>query len=126
MQKVWLAIIPGLMMLLGGIAVISMNRGPANAGQSEYFGMWRSVDGSGERAQLVNNDKGYSLSVRDAAGNTLMSCSNGSLKNGGLLFTEASSNDSDTGYVTVKQSNNQITIEGYGPAPKVFVSDLSQ
>ncbi|MCX6344383.1 MAG: hypothetical protein NT018_04830 [Armatimonadetes bacterium] len=126
MQKVWLAIIPGLMTLLGGIAIISMIRGPANAGQSAYVGMWRSVDGSGERAQLVKTDKDYSLSVRDAAGNTMFSCSGGCSRNGGLLFTEASSSDGDTGYITVRQSNNRITIEGCGPVPKVFVSELSQ
>lgn len=124
MFKIWSIIILAVTMLFAGIAVMSLDSRPATPEQLAYTGTWYCTDGSGERVHIVYGDKSYTVRIVGGGGNTLIACASGRLQNGNLIFRNT---DADPfgdaqpwAYVSVQYANEQLTVDGYSAAPRVF------
>lgn len=127
MQRVWLAVIPGLVILLSSLGILAIKHKAIGAGQDVYVGVWRSADVSvsGQFATIRQVNDSYELLIQDKQGNVLLSCDKSSARNGGLAFTEirAVYNGSPDAipYILVKPAGGQISIEGFSSVTQVFV-----
>lgn len=125
MQRVWLAVIPGLVILLSSLGILAVNHKAIGASQDSYTGVWRSTDGSGQFARVMQVNDSYELVIQDKQGNVLLSCARSTARNGGLAFTEIRAvynGDPDSiPYILVKPAEGQISIEGFTSASQVFV-----